>query len=119
MAQLVAAASRNNTSQHSQPLKVRDFVANVALFLVCIGIVLFLFQSIVRVEHPNWLILGERTSWTKEVEEHVARRRRVMPNGVGERGRRVACVQGTRRRSGAACTSKRVSISRVHTQRAW
>jgi hypothetical protein len=55
------------------------------LFPICIGVVLF--HSAVRVEHPDWLVLSERTPWTEEMEEHVARNRRVMLNGVGERGR--------------------------------
>ena len=38
-------------------------ICSTALLLVGIGIVLL--HSTVRVEHPNWLILGERTSWTK------------------------------------------------------
>jgi hypothetical protein len=44
-------------------------ICSTALFLIRIGIMSF--YSRVRVKYPNWLILGERTSWTKEVEERV------------------------------------------------
>ena len=73
-------------SCHCNRPSVGAGIYSTPLLLVCSGVVLF--HSTMRVEHPNWLILGERTSWTKKVEEHVVRHRRVMPNGVCERGRR-------------------------------
>jgi hypothetical protein len=60
-------------------------ICSTALFLVCIGVMPL--YSLVRVKHPDWLILGERTAWTKEVEEYVTCHRRMMLNGVCERGR--------------------------------
>ena len=89
-------------------------VCTTALLFICIGVVLF--HSAVRVEHPNWRILSERTLWTEE----GGRGRGATPQCDAARRRRAwsACVQGTRRRSGAACTGRRVSISRVHMRRA-
>ena len=53
---------------------IGDGICSTPLLLVRIGVMSF--RRLMRIEHPNWLVLGERTSWTKEVEERVTRHRK-------------------------------------------
>ena len=60
-------------------------VRSTALSFVGIGIVLL--HSIVRVEHFEWLILCQCASWSKQVEEGIARHRAVVSHHISKASR--------------------------------
>ena len=62
-------------------------IRSTTLSFVCVGIVLF--HGIMRVEYFEWLILRQCSSWPKQVEEGVARRRVMVLHRVSEVGRRA------------------------------